>query len=63
MTREEFETALDAGLLKYRQWPPVVEGRLWAVQRNSRTALSLRRSKEFRIAVKLGKFGNHRNNT
>jgi hypothetical protein len=36
MTREEIETALDADLLKFRQWPPVVEGRLWAVQRNGR---------------------------
>ena len=56
MTREEIETALDAGLLKFRQWPPVEEGRLWAVHRDGPTMLWKSRPHEFCIPVKIGKF-------
>lgn len=50
MTRNELETALDAGKLKVR----MANGNLWAVRRNGRTQTWKTRPDEFRIPIKYG---------
>ena len=56
MTREQMETALDGGLLKFRQWPQVEWGRLWPVRRGGPTIIWQSRPQEFWIPVNVGKF-------
>lgn len=50
MTRQEFETALDAGQIKARMG----NGNLWMVKRNGRTQTWKTRPNEFRIPIKIG---------
>jgi hypothetical protein len=56
MTGQEIEEALDAGLLKFRQWPPLEGGRLWPVFREGPTMLWKSRPHVFCIPVKIGRF-------
>jgi hypothetical protein len=56
MTRQEIEGALDAGLLRFRQWPQLEGGRLWPVLREGPTMLWKSRPHEFCIPVKIGRF-------
>lgn len=49
-TRQEIETALDAGRLRLRQ----PDGNLWQVRRNGATQTWKTRPGEFRIPVKAG---------